>query len=130
MPKKRKYTKELRFNVDEELHAKLFALAERRGEAVAELCRRVLEEAAEQKAAEDGIDVITQVVRKVMSETLKPLENRLAAMQAKGTIASATTMYHMQHVLIGMNKDVRVVHEEARKKAVNYLKTDMDKLMN
>lgn len=128
MAKKPKYSKELRFNVEDDLHEKIFALAERRGEAVSEVCRRVLRDAVERSAAEDGLDVINEAVRKNMSDVLKPLENRLAAMTAKSTIASATTMYHMQHVLLGMGKDPRVIHEESRKKAVSYLKADIDKI--
>lgn len=128
MKKARKYTKELRFSVGEELHSKISALAERRNEHIAEVCRRIVEDAVDRNAAEEGLDIVTLTVRKAMTESLKPFENRLASMMSKSTIASATTMYHMQHVLVGMNKDPRPIHEEARKKAVSYLRTDLSKL--
>lgn len=131
MSKKKKYPKDLRIGIEEDLHAKLSALAERRGETMADLVRPLVHQLVDEKAAEDGLDVVNDAIRKAIASSMKPIENRIAAMSAKATIASATTMYTNHHVLASQGKDaqqIRTIHEESRKKAVSYLKADMDKL--
>lgn len=131
MAKTRKFSKEVRVGVDEELHAKLIALASRRKESLSDIVRPLLEQMVSEKAAEDSLDVINDSVRKAVTSAMKPIENRLAAMTAKATIASATDMYTSHYVLMSQGKDpqqIRAIQEESRKKAVSYLKVDMNKL--
>lgn len=131
MSKNRKYSKEVRIAVDEDLHMKLLALAKRRGETMSDIVRPILEKLVDEKAAQDGIDVVGDAVRKAVTSALKPIENRLAAMTAKATIASATTMYTNHRLMESNGKDpqqIRAIHEESRKKAVSYLKVDMNQL--
>lgn len=124
-------SKEIRFYVDEELHAALFALAERRGEAVADICRRTLRETVKKETAKDSLSVIDSTVREAMEDVLRPVEERLARINAKTAIAAATAMYTNIEVLGGhMGKDALAIYEAARKKAVGYVKTPNEQLMS
>jgi hypothetical protein len=131
LSKKKKYPKDIRISIEEELHGKLLALAESRGETMADIIRPVLHQMVDEKAAQDGIDVVNDAVRKAVVSAMKPIENRLAAMTAKATIASATTMY-TNHRLMESNgvdsQKIIKIHEESRKKAVSYLRVDMNQL--
>ena len=131
MVRNKKFPKEVRVGVDEDLHNKLTALAKSRGESITDIVRPLLEQLVDEKAAQDGIDIVNDAVRKAVNSAMKPIENRLAAMTAKATIASATTMYTNHRLMESNGKDpqqIRAIHEESRKKAVSYLKVDMNQL--
>jgi len=118
----------INIRVDEELDAMITALAVRRGETKAEVCRRLLRRAAEEEYAEDSLDPVLIAVRKAMADTLKPVEERLAKINAKSAIAAATAMYMALQVYHEMGKDGRALYEEAWKRAVAFVKMPHDEL--
>lgn len=130
MAKSKQFVKELRFGVTEELHRNLVALSERRGERVAEVCRRILEDAVKVEAAKDGIDVILELIRQTVAEQMKPVEERMAKINAKTSIASATSMFMEMQIYKEFGKDPRPLYEAARKKAVAYIKQPNEQLMS
>lgn len=111
----------LKIRVDTDLKQALQALATRRGETIADVCRRVLREAVSKESLEDGKDEVAKVVRQVMRDTLKPFEDRLAKINAKNTITSGTAMYMSMQVLEDAGYDSHDVYTKARKKAVALL---------
>jgi hypothetical protein len=125
---KQKLLNPMRIRLDDELDEQLTALASMRGEAKAELCRRLLQKAVAQELAETAIDPILLAVRHAMADVLKPVEERLAKINAKTAIASATTMYMNQQVFEDLGKNGRALHEAARKQAVAFVKTSNDQL--
>lgn len=118
----------MRIRLDVELEKQITALAERRGESKAELCRKLLRKAVQQELANEGIDEIYMAVRQAMQDVLKPVEERLAKINAKTAIAAATSMYTNAEVLGNMGKDVRAIHERSRKKAVAFVQLPHDQL--
>ena len=118
----------INIRVDEELDAMITALAVRRGETKAEVCRRLLRRAAEEEYVEDSLDPVLVAVRKAMADTLKPVEERMAKINAKAAIASATAMYMAMQIYHDMGKDARALYEEARKRAVAFVKLPHDEL--
>lgn len=123
-------TNPMRIRLDKDLDDQLSALAVRRGETKAELCRRLLRKAVAQELAEDAIDPILAAVRQAMGDVLKPVEERLAKINAKTAIAAATSMYMEMQVYSDLGKDARPLYEAARKKAVAFVKTPNDQLMS
>lgn len=126
---KSQLTHPMRIRLEQDLEKQIAALAERRGESKAELCRRLLRKAVQQELAGEGIDEIYISVRRAMQDVLKPVEERLAKISAKSAIASATSMYTNAEVLGSMGKDVKAIHERSRKKAVSFVKTPNDQLL-
>jgi hypothetical protein len=118
----------MRIRLDRELDEQLTALAGMRGEAKAELCRRLLQKAVAQELAQDTMDPILYAVRQALGDVLKPVEERLAKINAKTAIAAATTMYMNQQVFEDLGKNGRALHEAARKQAVAFVKTSNDQL--
>lgn len=118
----------MRIRLDRELDEQLNALAGMRGEAKAELCRRLLQKAVAHELAQDSIDPILLAVRQAVGDVLKPVEERLAKINAKTAIATATTMYMNQQVFEDLGKNGRALHEAARKQAVAFVKTSNDQL--
>lgn len=116
----------MRIRLDVDLDKQISALAERRGESKAELCRKLLRKAVQQELASEGIDEIYIIVRQAMQDVLKPVEERLAKINAKTAIAAATAMYTNAEVLGQMKLNVREIHEKSRKKAVAFVKTPLD----
>ena len=121
--------KPIRIRVGESLERDLKALAERRGESMAECTRRLLRQGVMQESANEALDPVLAAVRQAMRDVLKQVEDRLAKINAKAAIAAATAMYTNIEVVGQFGKvDVRTLHEAARKKAVAFVKTPTDKL--
>lgn len=121
---------DLRFGVDPELKRLLLACKELNSEShVTETSRRLLRKAALAEIAENSLDAITPVIRRVMKEELKVTENRLASITAKTSIAAATSMYLNYQVLglVGI-ENPKALYEAARKKAVGFTRVPLDEL--
>ncbi|SFE61344.1 hypothetical protein SAMN04324257_02271 [Thermoanaerobacter thermohydrosulfuricus] len=75
------------------------------------------------EAANDGIDKVTEAVRKAMRDVLRPTEDRLAKLMAKAAVAAATAMYMNVQTIADLGKHNAVeIYNEARVKAAAYLK--------
>ncbi|EIV99935.1 hypothetical protein ThesiDRAFT1_0953 [Thermoanaerobacter siderophilus SR4] len=107
----------------EDIYDALVNLASRRSEPISAVARRMLTESITTEAANDGIDKVTEAVRKAMRDVLKPAEDRLAKLSAKTAVAAATAMYLNVQTIADMGKNDAVeLYQEARKKAAAYLK--------
>lgn len=116
----------LKIRIDSELKQALLALATRRGESLADVCRRALRDATEKGVLSDGEDAITRIVRNTMRDVLVPVEERLAKINAKVAITSGTAMFMNQQVLHDAGYDAQEVYTKARKKAVALLQERED----
>ncbi|MTI85639.1 MAG: hypothetical protein FH756_17515 [Firmicutes bacterium] len=125
LPKKR--LKPLTVRFDEDTYNMLQVLAEQRGEPMAVIARRIIEEDLLKQRAVDSLDVINSAIRKTIRAELKLVEDRMAKLSAKSAIAGATGMYLNYFVIqqaLGskLSKSAREVYDTARVKAVAYLK--------
>lgn len=113
-----KTTGKLQFRVEEDLELAIRALAQRRKEDIADVCRRILREGVSQEALVDGSDQMLKIVRDCMRDVLRPVEERLAKINAKTAISSGTAMWMTMQVLEEAGYDAQEVYTKARKKAV------------
>lgn len=121
MAKGGKLTGLIQFRVDEDLERAINALAVRRGEDKADLCRRIMRDAISREALEDGVDEVAKIIRYTMRDVLKPFEERLAKINAKSAIASGTSMWMSMQVLEEAGYDSHDIYNKARKKSVALL---------
>jgi negative regulator of replication initiation len=119
----------IRIRIDEELDSMISAIAVRRGETKAEVIRRLLRKGVEEENAKDSIDPVAIAVRKAMADVLRPVEERLAKINAKSAIAAATVQYMTMQLYHDMGKDAMALYEEARKRAVAFVKLPHDELV-
>ncbi|MBO8164211.1 MAG: hypothetical protein H0Z34_10905 [Brevibacillus sp.] len=120
MPKTTKKP-EIRLTVNHEIHNGLKAIANRRGEALNDVIRSILSEAIAKEASQDGIDYVSTVLRQTMRDILRPVEERLAKINAKTAITSGTAMFMAMQVIEEAGYDSHSVYQQARKKAAAYL---------
>ncbi|HBT48670.1 MAG TPA: hypothetical protein DEA61_02175 [Caldanaerobacter subterraneus] len=107
----------------EDIYNALVNLASRRDEAISAVARKMLIESITNEAANDGIDKVTEAVRKAMRDVLRPTEDRLAKLMAKAAVAAATAMYMNVQTIADLGKHNAVeIYNEARVKAAAYLK--------
>ncbi|WKV09442.2 hypothetical protein Q2T46_03000 [Thermoanaerobacterium sp. CMT5567-10] len=117
------YLKRVNVQLPEDVYQALVNLASRRDESISAVARKMLSEAVLIEAANDGIDKVTEAVRKAMRDVLKPTEDRLAKLMAKSAVAAATAMYMNVQTIADLGKHNAIeLYNEARVKAVAYLK--------
>jgi len=115
--------KKITVYLSEDTYEVLNNLSSRREESMSLIARKILEKRLKEESAQDGIDAVTEAVRKAMRDVLKPTEDRLAKLSAKTAVTAATAMYLNVQTIADMGKnDVVELYQEARKKAVAYLK--------
>jgi len=115
--------KRINVQLPEDAYRALVNLASRRDESISAVARKMLIESITNEAANDGIDKVTEAVRKAMRDVLRPTEDRLAKLMAKAAVAAATAMYMNVQTIADLGKHNAVeIYNEARVKAVAYLK--------
>jgi len=115
--------KRINVQLPEDVYQALVNLASRRDESISAVARRMLTESITTEAANDGIDKVTEAVRKAMRDVLRPTEDRLAKLMAKAAVAAATAMYMNVQTIADLGKHNAVeIYNEARVKAAAYLK--------
>jgi rRNA-processing protein FCF1 len=107
----------------EDIYEALVGLASRRKESISAIARKMLTESIAVEAAKDGIDAVTDAVRRAMRDILKPTEDRLAKLAAKAAVAAATAMYLNTQCISDLGKNNALeLYQMARTKAVAYLR--------
>lgn len=115
--------KRINVQLPEDVYQALVNLASRRDESISAVARKMLVESITNEAANDGIDKVTEAVRKAMRDVLRPTEDRLAKLMAKAAVAAATAMYMNVQTIADLGKHNAVeIYNEARVKAAAYLK--------
>ncbi|ADL07202.1 hypothetical protein [Thermosediminibacter oceani] len=98
-------------------------LSSKRKESMSLIARKILEKGLTEEAAKDGIDAVTDAVRRAMRDILKPTEDRLAKLAAKAAVAAATAMYLNTQCIADLGKNNALeLYQIARTKAVAYLR--------
>lgn len=121
------FVKYLRVRVSGELHKSLKAAADKKGVSMAELARRILTEAVQEQGAQDGIDVISERIRKIVRNEIRKETDRVAGLTFKVGKAAATGMFLNYLVLKDQGiRDVRETFQSAQTKALTYMGEDED----
>ncbi|MEQ6360523.1 hypothetical protein V7D15_12720 [Thermoanaerobacter thermohydrosulfuricus] len=109
--------------LSEDTYEVLNNMSSRRKESMSLIARKILEKGLKEESAQDGIDAVTEAVRRAMRDILRPTEDRLAKLMAKAAVAAATAMYMNVQTIADLGKHNAVeIYNEARVKAVAYLK--------
>lgn len=114
---------QLHVRVSDELNRRINALAAAEGTSKAEVIRKILYQHTAENAAEESLDVVAETVRRVIRAELKPVEDRLAKISVKNTIAAATSMFLNMAALDSSGQNSSEWYKTARKKAVSYLRS-------
>lgn len=119
--------KRLNFYINDNLYNQLKGLASEYETSMSDIARRILTNGLSEEYANKGIDAITKTIRRVIRDELKPVENRMAKLSAKGAVAAATSMYLNVQTIQDMGKNDAVeLYEKARSKAVYYIRRPDD----
>lgn len=115
----------LHIRVPDELHKSIKAAASRKGISMAEFSRRILSEAVQEQGADEGIDVISERIRRIIRNEIKKETDRLAGMTFKVGKASATSMF-LNYLLMKDQgfRDIRDTFQNAQNKALTYMGAD------
>lgn len=115
--------KSLSIRLDDDLYNSLSTIATQRKEKMAVVIRRILAQYTAEESAANGRDVICSAVRSSMREVLKPVEDRLAKLSAKATMAAATSMFLNVQCIADLGKNnAKELYNDARGKAAAYLR--------
>ena len=115
--------KSLSIRLDDDLYNSLSTIATQRKEKMAVVIRRILAQYTAEESAANGRDVIFSAVRSSMREVLKPVEDRLAKLSAKATMAAATSMFLNVQCIADLGKNnAKELYNDARGKAAAYLR--------
>jgi predicted DNA-binding protein len=117
---------QLHIRVSDELNRRINALAAAEGTSKAEIIRRILYQHTAENAAEESLDVVAETIRQVIRAELKRVEDRLAKIGVKNTLAAATSMFLNLAALDTTGKNSAEWYQAARKKAVSYLRFSED----
>lgn len=110
------------------VHDQIQTIADNKGVSFSEIVRDLVNKGLNEKIYEENTDLIAWVVRQQLEIVLKPHIERLAALSSKSGHMSATAAFLNVQALMDLvpkenRKDVRVMYENARKKAAVYMKT-------
>lgn len=114
---------EARAVISHDLDRQLRALEEAEGRHRADIVREALQKHVANINAVDGLDVVAETVRRVIRAELKPVEDRLAKISVKNTLAAATSMFLNMAALDSSGHNSTEWYKTARKKAVSYLRS-------
>ncbi len=128
-----KYVREIRTRLDENTYNSLKALANKRGESMSVISRRILSENLGTAIAIDATDVLTSAVRKAVAQEIRQVENRLASVSSKAAIAAASAEICILSIIQSTNglseARLREVQNVARAKGVQYLRLPLKQII-
>jgi len=117
------------------VHDQIQIISENNGDSFSETVRKLVNRGLTEKVYEENMDLISQVVRHQLEIVMKPHVERLAALSSKSGHMSATAAFLNVQALMDLvpkeqRKDVRVMYENARKKAAGYMKIKVEDWKN
>lgn len=106
------------------------------GKKKSEIVREFYFKGLQIDGANEGLEIITEVIHEQLKSILDPQVERLASISAKSAITSATSMYLNAQALVDFvpkekQKEFLEVYEKARLKGIAYVKkrsTDIEDL--
>ena len=119
--------------LDEDTLKQIDKIKANEGESRSDVIRQLIKNGLEERVLEENTDLIAKLVRQQMEVVIKPHIERLAALSSKGGHMSATATFLNVQALMDLvpndkRKDVLAMYEDARKKAVAYMRTSTSNL--
>jgi hypothetical protein len=123
LAKSKKFPISLHVYISEEIDQILSSVAGARGIPKSVLVREILRDHLKLEGAVNSQDIIQKFVSEAVREQLKPVEERLAKINAKTAYAAAISLYICIQAIFDMGKrDAAEAFRDARKKAVELVK--------
>lgn len=127
MPRKTPGRGTVSVTLTEEEYNELKRLSAKENKSMSEMGRMFITQGLKGTLTKDNMDEIAPVIREQLENVLSPKLERLISLTAKTCIQSGTAAYLsadaiLKFVPVVQREEVNVSYEEARKKAVNYLK--------
>lgn len=115
--------------LDQTTYNQLNKIAQSRNKPLATVIRETIKKGLSVEWIDENVDTVSKIVRQQLDLTLKPHVNRLAKLSSKSGHMSATAAFlnvqaFMDLVPKEKRKDVIELYNNARKKAVEYMKTN------
>lgn len=113
---------------DKKLYDQLFKISDNNGSSMSDTVRGLINLGLNVTVYEDNTNLISRVIRQQLEVVMKPHIERLASLTSKSGHMSATAAFLNVQALMDLapkeqRKDVRPMYENARKKAVGYMRT-------
>lgn len=113
--------------LDKETYETLNQIAKNRKEPLADIIREHIKKGLAKDYVDGSKDIIANMIREQLEIVLKPSVERLAALSSKAGHMAATSAFLNVQAMMDLvpkenRKDVRTMYENARKKAVTYMK--------
>ncbi len=116
--------------VDDTTYQLLETLASKRGEPLAVVARRILDNNLQSKVALDAQDVLISTVRKAVASELRQTENRLASLSSKAAISAAATENLVVYMLKFLKEpNFMAVRDQCKKRGVAYVREPLEQIM-
>jgi len=115
------------FRVNNNVYDKVKKIADKKGESTSEILRQLVEDGLTLEVGNENKNILSAIVREELQRVLKPSVERLAKITSKAGHMSATATFLNVQALMDLaptekKKDVREMYENARKKAVTYMR--------
>jgi negative regulator of replication initiation len=122
--------KKMTIHIDNETYQLLVTLADKRGESISKIVRRILYENLESQVALEAQDALLSITRKAVARELRIVEDRLASLSAKAAITSASTENLVSYVLkLLYEPNIPGVRDACRKRGVAYVREPLNQIM-
>lgn len=116
--------------VDDTTYQLLETLASKRGEPLAVVARRILDNNLQSEVALDAQDVLISTVRKAVASELRQTENRLASLSSKAAISAAATENLVVYMLKFLKEpNFMAVRDQCKKRGVAYVREPLEQIM-
>lgn len=114
-------------SVDDEMYEQLKNIADQNHISLSEAGRRGLQAALNGSLSKTNLDFVSKIIREQLRAVMQPSVERLAALSAKTCVQAAAAAYLTAETISRfvpdeMQEDMISVYEQARKKAVVYVK--------
>ncbi len=125
---------QLTIRLDDETYKALKAIANKRGESMAVVTRRILAKNLGVEIALGASDTLISTVRKAVAAELRKTEDRLAAISSKGAIAAGSAencaLFLIKEVKKYDKPRVDRIQKETRHKGTIFLKQPLELLLD
>jgi predicted DNA-binding protein len=125
MVKKSSISESIKFRVTEETGRRLKALAAAKGWSMSEVLRKMIDEYISLAEFANLRSDIQKYVADAVEEKLRPVENRIAKINAKTAHAAAISLYVSAELLSLHHQDVAEIFRRARQKAITFVRIDI-----
>lgn len=118
-------------SIDMKTYKELSEIAKNRGESLANIIRENIKKGLASEWVDENKDLLSMLIRQQMEVVIKPHIERLAKLSSKTGHMSSTAAFLNVQALMDLvpkerRKNVMEMYENARKKAVKYMKTNTE----